>query len=157
MPLSAISLERLELVHPKLRGAIMEVDFKCQDLNIQVTQGLRTWEEQDQLYAQGRTAPGEIITNARGGESWHNFAMAIDLVPRDISTGQPDWDISHPSWTQLVSVGEMVGLTSGSAWRTFPDWPHFQLTGRFPVNPDDEVREIYKRGGINLVWQESGI
>ncbi len=126
-------------------------------LSIQVTQGLRSWNEQDALYAQGRTTPGPIVTNAPGGTSWHNLGLACDIVPEDITPGQPDWNISNPAWTRIISVGESLGLVSGSEWRTFKDYPHFQLTGRFGVNPDDEVRKLFRDGGIMAVWQEAQI
>ncbi|SVE43245.1 uncharacterized protein METZ01_LOCUS496099, partial [marine metagenome] len=44
-----------------------------------VVHTLRTYAEQDDLYEQGRTEPGKIVTNARGGKSWHNFGLAIDF------------------------------------------------------------------------------
>lgn len=84
-------------------------------------------------------------------------ALLAMWFQKDISPGQPDWDISHPAWDRLTSVGISLGLTSGSTWRTFKDYPHFQLTGRFPVNPDDEVRTLFRDGGIMAVWQESQI
>ena len=48
-------------------------------INIKIISGLRTYEEQDALYAQGRTTPGNIVTNARGGHSNHNFGIAFDV------------------------------------------------------------------------------
>ena len=155
--LSDTSLARLEEIHPELSRRIKQIDAMLPSLSIQVTQGLRSWTEQDSLYAEGRTQPGSIVTNTPGGFSWHNFGLACDVVPEDISPGQPDWDISHPAWDRLTSVGISLGLTSGSTWRTFKDYPHFQLTGRFPVNPDDEVRTLFRDGGIMAVWQESQI
>ena len=122
--------------------------------DIEVTQGLRTWAEQDALYAQGRTTPGEIVTHAAGGYSWHNFGMAIDLVPEDITPGQPDWNLNNPVWARMVSIAESLGLVSGAEWHGADlDVPHVQLTGRFPVSPNDEVRAIFQqRGLIADVW-----
>jgi hypothetical protein len=121
---------------------------------LRVTQGLRSWNEQAKLYAQGRTVPGKIVTDAPPGHGWHNFAMAVDVVPLD---PLPDWNLTHPVWKRLVEVGESLGLQSGSEWRTFPDWPHLQITGRFPASPNDEVRQIFLQAGIQGVWQESGL
>lgn len=145
-------------VHPKLAAAIRQMDAMAPDLDIQVTQGLRTWAEQDALYAQGRTKPGAIVTHAPGGYSWHNFGLAVDLVPEDITPGQPDWNVLHPAWARMVSLAESLGLVSGAEWLgAEKDTPHIQLTGRFPVTPDDETRLLYGQGGINSVWESSGI
>jgi peptidoglycan L-alanyl-D-glutamate endopeptidase CwlK len=156
--LSAISNTRLSEVHPKLAAAIRQMDALAPELDVQVTQGLRTWAEQDALYAEGRTTPGRIVTHARGGYSWHNYGLAVDLVPEDITTGSPDWDTTHPAWARLVSIAESLGLVSGSEWHAAEkDTPHVQLTGVFPVSPDDNVRAIYQEGGIIAVWNASGI
>jgi hypothetical protein len=143
---------RLEQVHPVLATRILQLS-RTLTFEIEVAQGLRTWAEQDALYAQGRTAPGPIVTHAPGGSSWHNFGLAVDLVPEDITPGQPDWNLGHPAWSVLVSTVESLGLVSGAEWHGEDlDTPHAQLTGRFPVTPDDEVRAIFQQGGIAAVW-----
>jgi hypothetical protein len=48
-------------------------------------------------------------------------------------------------------------LTARLKWRTFPDAPHFQLTVQFPTTSTEEVREIFKRGGIEAVWDAAGL
>jgi peptidoglycan L-alanyl-D-glutamate endopeptidase CwlK len=154
--MDAISEQRLAEVHPKLANLIRMVAHQMQLENtvIRVTQGLRTWEEQDALYAKGRTAPGPVVTNCPGGYSWHNFGMAVDLAPFDAES-QPDWNIEHPAWGRMVSIATGLGMVSGSQWKTFKDWPHFQLTGVFPVNPDDHVRDLFKSGGIPAIWNQA--
>ena len=152
-----ISHERLRNVNPRLATAIRQMAEMLAQENIffRVTQGLRPWSIQDSLFAQGRTLAGEIITHARGGESWHNFGMAVDLaVERD---GGIDWNADHPAWKRMIQVGEMLGLYSGSHFRTFPDNPHFQMTGSFPISPNDEVRMIFKHVGMEGVWVEAGL
>ena len=120
-----------------------------------VTQGVRSWNEQAALYAQGRTAPGVVVTNAQPGHSYHGFGLAVDVVPFDQKL--PDWNRQHPIWQRLIEVGQFLGLEEGARWRSFPDFPHFQLTGRFPASPDDEVRQIFLQAGTIGVWQESGL
>jgi peptidoglycan L-alanyl-D-glutamate endopeptidase CwlK len=147
------SIERLSEICPVLSNRIRRIDATLPSLSIQVTQGLRTWAEQDALYAQGRTEPGSIVTHSRGGFSWHNFGLAADLVPEDIIPGQPDWNLSHPAWARMVSVAESIGLVSGAEWRGEDlDTPHVQVTGRFGVSPDDSVRAIYQKGSYIAVW-----
>ena len=95
-----------------------------------VTSTLRDLAYQSHLFAQGRTAPGKIVTNARAGYSWHNFGLAFDVVP--IVAGVAFWDNRTKSgiqlWTDIGSIGEELGLEWGGRWTRFPDMPHFQLT-----------------------------
>lgn len=125
-----------------------------QNIEIRVTQGLRSYQEQDALYAQGRTTPGRIVTNARGGESWHNFGMAVDVAPSLNGVDQifvPDWNENHPVWMIVVSAGTLVGLVNGKSWK---DEPHFELVGQYPVGaPTDEIRQEYEMAGVDGVWE----
>lgn len=154
--MDSISEARLQLVCPTLALKIVTLSVMLADENIifRVTQGLRTWSDQDALYQQGRTTPGKIVTNAPAGLSWHNFGLAVDLVPLD---PLPDWDISHPIWRRLIAAGESLGLYSGDEFTHFKDEPHMQLTGRFPVSPNDEVRQIFREAGMESVWREAGL
>jgi len=157
-----ISTERIRLLHPLLGERLVQLAYllSLEGVDIRVVQGGRTWKEQDVLYAKGRTVPpiGKkfAVTNAKGGESWHNYFMAADVAPDDpdILGWQPDWHPDHPSWKRIVEVGTDNGLVSGVS---FHDLPHLQLTGRFPVSPTDEVRQLFRDGGIQAVWQESGL
>lgn len=87
--------------------------------NLRITAGFRTFEEQDALYAKGRTEPGRIVTNAKGGESFHNFGLAIDVVDTK--------NLYNIDWDRLGSIGESVGLEHGD--RGYVDRPHFQYRG----------------------------
>jgi LysM repeat protein len=145
--------ERLRQLHPIVatRGRSM-VDLAAQlGLGLLVTQGLRTWEEQDQLYAKGRTkAPiGRqfIVTNARGGQSWHNFGLAFDIVVLD-ALGKTDWDTSHPGWARAAELGKSVGLEWGGDWKGFKDMPHFQYTGGLTLV---QCRDL-ARDGLPPLW-----
>ena len=119
-----------------------------------VTQGYRSWAEQDALYQRGRTTPGRIVTNAPAGDSWHEYGLACDVVPMD---PLPDWNLSHPVWTQLVSSGEALGLFSGAEFVHIKDEPHFQLTGTYPVSPNEEVKQVLLNEGMEAVWQQAGL
>lgn len=159
--MDSISEARLHEVMPALADKISQLasQLAVEHIIFRVTQALRTWVAQDKLYAQGRAMPGPIVTNVPGGYSWHNFGCAIDLVPMGMENHNgviaPDWNAEHPVWKRIVSVGLSLGLTSGATWRTFKDYPHFQMTGRFPEDaPDDEVRQLFKDGGCLAVWNE---
>lgn len=90
---------------------------------LRVIAAKRTWEEQNALYAQGRTKPGKVVTNARGGESMHNFGLAIDVV--EIKNGEPLW--TNDRWAKIGQIGKSVGFEWGGDWK-FTDKPHFQNT-----------------------------
>ncbi len=158
--MDAISEARLSLVWPLLAAKIHTLaEMLLQEgIEIRVVQGLRSWTAQDALYAQGRTAPGAVVTNCKGGDSYHNFGMAVDCVPSQFAPDQPynpDWNPVHPTWKRMESVALSLGLTAGCNFRTFPDNPHFQLTGQFPAGaPDGEVKQLFKDGGMAAIWVE---
>ena len=93
-------------------------------INLRVVQGLRTIQEQNDLYAQGRTRPGLIVTRARGGQSFHNFGLAIDVAIVN-PNGALNWNSVSP---QVVEIARQEGFEWGGSWQGFPDRPHFQMT-----------------------------
>ncbi|WP_083436168.1 M15 family metallopeptidase [Paenibacillus sp. P22] len=102
---------------------------------IVITQGLRTYAEQDALYTQGRTKPGAIVTNARGGYSNHNFGVAIDFALLLPDGRTCSWDTKRDGdrdgvadWNEVVAEAKRLGFEWGGDWRTFTDLPHFEMT-----------------------------
>ena len=155
--MDAISEERLKDVHPLLAEKIhsLAAQLLSEGISVRVTQGMRSWDEQARLYAQGRSTPGKILTNAPAGSSWHQYGLAVDLVPM-IELG-PDWNTTHPTWLRMIEIGKGLGLVSGSVWRTFADYPHFQLTGNLPVSPGPQARILLSDHGIAAVWKATGL
>jgi hypothetical protein len=153
--LDANSEARLGAVHPVLAARVRQLVFSTEanGVIIGVSAGLRTWAEQDALYAQGRTAPGNIVTKAQAGYSAHNFGYAVDIEPADpnFPAFHPDWTVIHPSWKNLLSLALSCGLAEGAQWRTFPDKPHLYLQ-ELPATPTDAMRELYQQGGMQAVW-----
>jgi len=96
-------------------------------IDLLITSTYRDNESQEALYEQGRTRPGKIVTNAKPGESWHNYRCAIDVVP--LINGKPNWDGSDPIWETIGELGERAGLEWAGRWRTFKELAHFQYTG----------------------------
>jgi peptidoglycan L-alanyl-D-glutamate endopeptidase CwlK len=92
---------------------------------VMVYQGFRSFAGQDALYAQGRTKPGTVVTNAKGGDSLHNYGCAVDIV--FIENGRPSWAEHHP-WHILGAIGKKHGFEWGGDWASFPDRPHLQIT-----------------------------
>ena len=120
--------KKLVGVHPLVSGKarqLIEQAYK-EGINVIITQGLRTVEEQNELYAQGRTKPGKIVTNAKGGYSYHNFGLAFDFAVLN-PDGSVNWNVDE-KWKRVGQLGKSLGLEWGGDWRDFPDYPHFQLT-----------------------------
>ncbi len=85
--------------------------------------GMRDLVTQQHLYAQGRTAPGKIVTNAQFGESAHNFGCAVDLTL--FKSGIPVYE--HDRWNELAEACKLSGLEWGGNFKSLPDKPHVQL------------------------------
>jgi len=92
-------------------------------VTIKILSGLRTYEEQNALYAQGRTAPGNKVTNAKGGFSNHNFGIAFDIGVFEGAKYLGD----SPKYKAVGVLGMEMGLEWGGNWKTFVDQPHYQL------------------------------
>lgn len=121
-----ISIARIELLHPKVRDifrAFIDEAEGALGITLRVVQGLRTIAEQNELYAQGRTKPGKIVTKAKGGSSYHNYGLAIDVCP--IINGKLDWNWKYEL---LLPFAKKYGLTWGGGFKTILDKPHFEIT-----------------------------
>ncbi len=127
----------ISTLKPKVQRMAREMVTKMKQAgyDILITSGLRTYEEQDKLYAQGRTTPGAIVTNAKGGQSFHNFGVAFDCVP--LIDGKPNW---NSPYTLTSKIGKECGLEWGGDWATFPDKPHFQWTGGYTLKDFQEKK-----------------
>jgi peptidoglycan L-alanyl-D-glutamate endopeptidase CwlK len=92
-------------------------------ITIKAISGLRTYAEQDELYAKGRTKPGPKVTNASGGHSNHNFGIAFDIGVFE----ENKWLPESPKYKAVGALGVDLGLEWGGNWTTIVDEPHFQL------------------------------
>jgi len=132
------TLDRIKLMHPKLIKEVEEIyDEICEALTgraiCRFTSTLRTFAEQDALYAKGRTAPGGKVTNAKAGLSMHNYGLALDIVL--IKDGKDAiWDVKvdldgdgKADWIEVVTIFKQYGWECGIDWK-FYDAPHFQKT-----------------------------
>ena len=94
-------------------------------LNVVIYSTYRDHESQNDLYAQGRTKPGKVVTKAKGGDSWHNWRMAFDAAP--IVNGSIAWN-NAALFDKMGAIGERCGLEWGGSW-LMRDMPHFQYRG----------------------------
>lgn len=144
------SEKRLDKVHPELSKRVRELieAFAARGIQVEVVQGLRTFAEQDALFAQGRTKPGPIVTRARGGQSNHNYGLACDLCP--FVNGKPDFTTTA-TYVAIGAEAVKLGLEWGGSWKKFVDLPHVQVPGMTIA----ECSRLFKKGGLNAVWAEA--
>lgn len=115
-------------VQPFARALVHKAN--ANGVTIKILSGLRTYEEQDALYAQGRTAPGNKVTNAKGGFSNHNFGIAFDI---GVFEGTKYLGES-PKYKAIGVLGMELGLEWGGNWKTIVDQPHLQLRPLWATN-----------------------
>ena len=115
-------------LHPELQRKIADFLHMCKKkgLAVRITECLRTAAEQDALYAQGRTKPGNIITNCSGSSysSMHQWGVAVDFCRND---GKGAYDDSDGFFAKVGHIGQACGLEWGGSWHGFVDKPHLQL------------------------------
>ena len=123
-----INSRSLSDLNPKVAAMCSEFINRCKEKNIDIliTSTFRDAESQNALYAQGRTAPGKKVTNAKGGQSFHNWKVAFDFVP--IVGGKACWN-NDELWTKCGEIAEGVGLEWAGRWKTFKELAHCQYTG----------------------------
>ena len=123
-----INSRKLEDLLPPVRERVERMIASCdaEGIDLLVTSTYRDNASQEALYAQGRTAPGRIVTNARSGQSFHNYRCAVDVVP--IRNGKAIWDSKDPVWQRIGALGKAAGLEWAGDWKRFKEFPHFQYT-----------------------------
>lgn len=116
-------------------------------ISILITDDFRSNQEQDSLYAQGRTSDGSIVTHARGGESYHNYGLAIDFA---LKTKQDEvvWDMEYDGnsngqadWMEVVEIAKRLGFSWGGDWERFKDYPHLQMDFGYSI---EELQRGYR-------------
>ena len=99
---------------------------KVHGWDILIYSTFRDAEAQNAIYAQGRTLPGKIVTNAKGGQSFHNYRVAFDWVPT--LHGKPLWN-DEAAYLKCAEIGEALGLEWAGRWKSFKETAHLQYTG----------------------------
>ena len=162
-----VTLKRAALVHPELRNELLDIyEEVCVALSgkamCRFTETFRTFAEQNTLYAKGRTTPGPIVTKAKGGQSYHNYGLAVDIaliVDKDGngSFESASWDVkadfdgdSKSDWMEVVEVFKQYGWEWGGNWK-FYDAPHFQKTFGYSVRQLEELYNNKKVDANNYV------
>lgn len=172
-----ITLDRIQMMHPDLRNEVAQMyDVISNSLTgkaiCRFAYTLRTYKEQNDLFALGRTTAnpngktannpmGSKVTNARGGQSYHNFGLAFDIVLLKDAKGTGKFDTASwetnvdfdgdgkADWQEIVTIAKQHGCEWGGDWK-FTDMPHFQKTfGRSVTDLDKMVKEGKVFAGTN--------
>jgi peptidoglycan L-alanyl-D-glutamate endopeptidase CwlK len=145
--------QRIELIHPKLRAELIAIYTEiCQALKgkamCRFTSTLRTFAEQDALYY-----AKPQVTKAKGGQSYHNYGLAVDIVLIVDKDGNStyetaSWDVKtdfdgdgKSDWMEVVSIFKRYGWEWGGDWK-FYDAPHFQKTFGYSIS---QLQELNKK------------
>jgi len=123
-------------LHPLIRSKAKTFINTCQikGYKVRIYSSLRTWKKQRQLYRQGRTAPGGIVTNAKAGRSYHNYGLAFDCCI--IQNGKCNFSLN----SKVVATAKRYGFSWGGDWSSFQDKPHFQ----YSIKSINQLETLYK-------------
>lgn len=145
---------RISFLHPSIQerttAFINKADKEfCIQLRITSDGHFRSFEKQNELYDKGRSTAGKIVTHAKGGGSYHNYGLAIDVV--EIKDGKAIWN--NPNWAKIGTIGKSFGFDWGGDWNGWKDKPHFQFTNGYSLA---ELKSKYLSGDregnyVNLV------
>jgi peptidoglycan LD-endopeptidase CwlK len=120
-----LNQQRILTLHPFIREKVRQFLSLAREngIDLLITSALRTFQEQERIYQQGRTLPGPIVSWAKPGTSYHNYGLAIDVVP--IVNNKAIW--GSTAWETIGRLGKSLGFTWGGDWASKPDKPHFQM------------------------------
>lgn len=155
------TLDRIQLLHPKLREEAMQIYLEiCDALKgkamCRFAYTLRTFAEQDALF---NAKPQ--VTKAKGGQSYHNYGLAIDIVlildkDGDGKFETASWDVKSDfdgdgksDWMEVVAIFKRHGWEWGGDWAGFPDKPHFQKTLGYSIV---QLQALHAKQITNKQW-----
>jgi peptidoglycan L-alanyl-D-glutamate endopeptidase CwlK len=133
------SSKNVATLHSKVQQVFKNWIAECQIMaaahgyEYKAISGNRTWDEQAKIYAQGRTSPGKIVTNAKPGYSNHNYGIAVDM---GVFKDGKYLDGLKPAEAQAFHnkaavIAEKYNIEWGGSWKSFKDYPHFEYkTGK---------------------------
>jgi peptidoglycan L-alanyl-D-glutamate endopeptidase CwlK len=102
-------------------------------IDVVITDDFRSTDEQNALYRKGRNDEGAIVTQVKGGQSYHNYGLAIDFA-LGAPGGKVLWDLEYDGnrngksdWMEVVTIAKQLGFSWGGDWANFRDYPHLQM------------------------------
>ncbi|MFB5285149.1 M15 family metallopeptidase [Peribacillus sp. Hz7] len=129
-------------LHPILAEKVEILKEKATEkgITILITDDYRSFEEQDKLYDKGRKTPGKVVTYMKGGESYHNYGLAVDFALQ-LENGNVIWDTEYDGnrngqsdWFEVAEIAKELGFQWGGDWRGFKDYPHLQMDFSLTIN-----------------------
>lgn len=129
-------------LHPELQIIAAEFEKRCKasGLNVLITETYRSKQEQDAIYAQGRTTPGNIVSNAKYPLSPHCWGVAFDFC-RNVRGSE--YDDSDGFFRKCGEIGKSLGLFWGGDFKSFVDKPHLELKKFLPNNSVKTLQTQY--------------
>lgn len=151
-----LSIQRIQEISPELREELTKIYNECclvlsGKAILRFAYVFRSFAEQSIIYEQGRTRPGKIVTNAKPGQSIHNYRYAVDIVLLKDTDGNGTFETASwetnvdfdgdgiADWMEVVAIFKKYGWTWGGDWdgdgktkaqgdkdENFVDFPHFQ-------------------------------
>lgn len=141
-------MSKLDSLEPEFKAKIEQLLEIAKDVTGRtwvVTAGRRTMAEQTAIYAQGRTAPGKVVSNAPAGSSAHNYGLAADLAPLKEGSKTIDWGADRVLWENMADAAVEMGLEAGCYFRSIMDMPHVQ-------SPDWKTAQSqWKAGKLKII------
>lgn len=126
------SAKKLATCDQRLQDVANEA-IKAPPYDFGITHGERTIAEQQELYAQGRTKPGKIVTNCDGIKikSEHNYSPSKAFDIKVYVNGKVTWDVQYYKAVaaHILDCAKKlkISITWGGSWKRFPDYPHYQI------------------------------
>jgi hypothetical protein len=123
---------------------IVELALKTchdEDFPVFVFEGFRSPQRQDHLYGSGRTRPGNIVSKAKGWQSWHQYGLAVDLAFK--RQGQWSWEGSFQDVARIMTK-------AGLEWGGIGDQGHFQIAGGLDIKT---AAQVTRECGLQTLWQ----
>jgi peptidoglycan L-alanyl-D-glutamate endopeptidase CwlK len=155
IPEDKYSLAIIATLHPKLRTSARAVydEVRAGGIKMRYTSGFRSMAEQTKIYNQGRTTPGEVVTKAAPGTSWHNYGMALDFVLLSEDGTKLIWNVNYDGpdadttsdWTKIVQIFKRHSWAWGGDFKTILDRPHVQYTFNLTIK---QALAMYQAGSV---------
>jgi peptidoglycan L-alanyl-D-glutamate endopeptidase CwlK len=147
---------KLKDLYPGFAVRISRMLGFCQDKewNVEITAGLRSFHQQDDLWQKNRNDQGEpigsVLTNAKGGQSWHNYGLAVDIVFKDQNLNALFDDLRYAELGVVADYFHIHWL--GENPKIKGDIYHFDVNFGYTIN---ELLAIYNgpEGGLHGVWK----
>lgn len=155
MKIDQKTLFNINTLHPSIRKEVKSIylnkilSLLPKNRTCRFTTTFRSFEEQQKLYAQGRTTPGKKVTNALPGQSFHQYGLAIDFVILEDKDGDgkfetASWKVDD-DWISIAREFKAHGYSWGGDWK-FKDYPHVEKTFGYTWK---QLKELYESKKID--------